>query len=137
MTADAGYRLVPHTADMALEAWAPGKYECVAQAVYALVAGFAELGDVAPRDSVTLAVEPASDEDLLVSVLDEVIYQMEVHGRVPADVSIDENTGVVRLATLPIDEVTFVGAVPKAVSLHELRFEHVDGAWRCHVTVDV
>lgn len=134
---NSGHRLVPHTADIALEAWAPGKYECVAQAVYALVHSFAQLPADSPRDSVILALDPTSDEDFLVSVLDEVIYQMEVHGRVPADVSIDENTGVVRLATVPTDEVRIVGAVPKAVSLHELRFEHVGGAWQCHVTVDV
>jgi SHS2 domain-containing protein len=132
-----GHRLVPHTADIALEAWAPIKYECVAPAVYALVDSFTELPDDAPRDSVILAVDPTSDEDFPVSVLDEVIYQMEVHGRVPADVSIDENTNAVRLATVPTDEVRIVGALPKAVSLHELRFTQVGGAWQCHVTVDV
>jgi SHS2 domain-containing protein len=39
---------------------------------------------------------------------------------------------------VPIEAVSIVGAVPKAVSLHELRFGRVTGGgWRCHVTVDV
>lgn len=141
----AGHRTVPHTADVALEAWAPSKHECVAQAVQALVGGFAELGDAAvPRDSVRVSLDeaPDTDDDLLVSVLDEVIYQIEVHGRVPFDVAFDPADGDgdsgVRFATVPIDAVTIVGAVPKAVSLHELRFGRTaGGAWRCHVTVDV
>ncbi|HZB32824.1 MAG TPA: archease [Streptosporangiaceae bacterium] len=134
--------MVPHTADVALTAWAPGKYECVAQAVHALVGAFVEFAkttEVAvagPRDSVRAPIDPTSDDDLLVSVLDEVIYQVEVHGRVPVDVAFD-STGGVRFETVPLDTVTIVGAIPKAVSLHELRFGRVDGGWRCHVTIDV
>jgi ribonuclease Z len=146
--ADAGYRMVPHTADVALTAWAPGKYECVAQAVRALVGAFVEFAELdepdeldkraeaEPRGGVSVPVDRASDDDLLVSVLDEVIYQVEVHGRVPVDVTFD-SSGDARFETVPLDAVRIVGAIPKAVSLHELRFGHVDGAWRCHVTVDV
>jgi SHS2 domain-containing protein len=103
----------------------------------------AELPDTVPRESVMFAVDEAADEDLLAAVLDEVIYQMEVYGRLPADVSIDERTGAtagqveVRFAAVPVEEVAVIGAVPKAVSLHELRFARAGGAWRCHVTVDV
>jgi SHS2 domain-containing protein len=139
--ASAGNRTVPHTADMALEAWAPTKDECVAQAARALVGGFAELADATPRDRavVGVTIDHASDDDLLVSVLDEVIYQAEVHGRVPVEISVcsSEGRAGVRFETVPIAEITIVGAVPKAVSLHELRFGPADGAWRCHVTVDV
>jgi ribonuclease Z len=138
--ADAGHRMVPHTADVALTAWAPAKYECVAQAVNALVGAFVEfpgLEETGPRDSVSVPIDRTSDDhDLLVSVLDEVIYQVEVHSRVPVDVMFDSSGGV-RFATVPLDSVHIVGAIPKAVSLHELRFGRVDGVWRCHVTVDV
>jgi SHS2 domain-containing protein len=158
MKAAAGHRLVPHTADVALEAWAPAKYECVIQAVHALVGGFAELmerrggrDEPAPasapapvsapalRVSVSVPIDPASDDDLLVAVLDEVIYQVEVHGRVPVDATLAAAGEAVdvRFETVPIDTVRIIGAVPKAVSLHQLRFGRVDGGWRCHVTVDV
>ncbi len=62
-------------------------------------------------------------------------------GLVPVDVSIDERiadgAADVRFAAVPADEVEVVGAFPKAVSLHELRFARAGGAWRCQVTVDV
>ncbi|HEU5157470.1 MAG TPA: archease [Streptosporangiaceae bacterium] len=134
--------MVPHTADVALEAWAPTMHECVAQAVHALVGSFVELhdgvdGGAPGRESVAIDREPAADpDDLLVSVLDEAIYQVEVHGRVPVGVSFDERAGV-RFETVPLDDVRIVGAIPKAVSLHELRFGRSGDLWRCHVTVDV
>lgn len=136
----AGHRILPHTADLALEAWAPTRQECIAHAVQALVESFAEVASAVPRESVALALDETSDEDLLVAVLNEVIYQMEVYGRVPVDVSIDgEGQGRtdVRFAAVRVEDVDVVGAIPKAVSLHELRFAHSGGAWRCHVTVDV
>ncbi|HEX6473231.1 MAG TPA: archease [Streptosporangiaceae bacterium] len=140
----AGHRAIPHTADIAIEAWAPGMDECVGQAVLALVESFVAPGAAwKPSDEVAFSVAAASAEDLLVAVLDEVIYQAEVHGRIPVDTSIDERTGAtegradVRFATVPAADVELVGAVPKAVALHELRFARTGGLWRCHVTIDV
>lgn len=139
----AGYRILPHAADLALEAWAPAKGECIAHAVQALVESFADLRAATPHDSVTLAIEGAADEDLLVRVLDEVIYQLEVHDRLPVETSVDTRPGQsgprraeVRFITVPAGQAELVGTVPKAVSRHELRVTRVSGLWRCHVTVD-
>lgn len=141
--APSGHRTLPHTADVAIEAWAPSKDECVGQAVQALVKSFAEPPETVPTGSVAFAVDPVTDEDLLVTVLDEVIYQIEVHGRVPVDTSIDERTGItegradIRFATVPMEDVQATGSMPKAVSLHGLRFTRTGGLWHCHVTIDV
>jgi SHS2 domain-containing protein len=138
----AGHRILQHTADLALEAWAPTKGECIAEAVRALVASFADVRRAMPRESVTLAAEEATDEDLLVRVLNDVICQLEVHGRLPVDISIDQpaddtpGRAEVRFAAAAAGEADLVGAIPKAVSLHELRFALTGGLWRCHVTVD-
>jgi SHS2 domain-containing protein len=140
----AGHRAIPHTADIAIEAWAPGMDECVGQAVLALVESFVVPGPAGKAaDEVAFSVAATTAEDLLVAVLDEAIYQVEVHGRIPVDTSIDERTGAaegradVRFATVPAHAVELTGAVPKAVSLHELRFARAGGLWRCHVTIDV
>lgn len=139
----AGHRILPHTADIALEAWAPGKDECIAHAVRALIESFTDLGDPVPTDSIAFTVDPTSPDDLLVAVLDEVIYQIEVHGQIPVDVSIDERTGPaegradIRFGTVPADTVELTGALPKAISLHGLFLKQEGGAWRCHVTIDV
>jgi SHS2 domain-containing protein len=138
-----GHRTVPHAADIAVEAWADSREECLAEEVGALVEIFADIGEAVPDDSVAFALMEETDEALLVAVLDEVIYQVEVYGRVAVDVSVDERTGAtkgqieVRLATVPVAMVDQVGAVPKAVALHGLRFGREAGMWRAHVVVDV
>ncbi|GAA2354832.1 archease [Nonomuraea africana] len=138
-----GHRAVPHTADIAVEAWADNREECLAEAVQALVESFADSGGAVPDDCVTLAMAEETDEALLVAVLDEVIYQIEVYGRLAVDVSIDERTGAtkgqveVRLATVPVETADQVGAMPKAIAVHSLRFGRECGLWRAHVLVDV
>ena len=138
----AGHRTLPHTADLALEAWAPTRKECIAETVRALVESFADVRAATPRDSVTFTGEEATDEDLLVRVLNDVIYEFEVHGVLPVDISVDQpardvpGRAEVRFAAAPVGEAGLVGAIPKAVSLHELRFTRDGGLWRCHVTVD-
>lgn len=141
---DAGHRLLPHTADLALEAWAPTRGECIAEAVRALVESFADVRAAIPDQTVTLTLEEPADEDLLVRVLDEVIYLLEVPGRVPVDISVTEpdpgGTGAraeVRFAAAPVAEADVTGAIPKAVTRHQLSITRADGQWRCHVTVDI
>lgn len=135
-----GYRSVPHTADARIEAWAPTREQCVAEAITALVAGFAAVPEAVPTSQVEFTVEPGADDDMLVSVLDEVIYRLDTTGQLPvqAEVQVVEGGGLeVRLLMTDTDRVDVVGAVPKAVSLHELRFAHEAGGWSCAVTVDV
>jgi protein archease len=138
----AGHRILSHTADLALEAWAPAKGECIAHAVQALVESFADVRQALPREHVRFTAKEPSDEDLLVAVLNDVIYQLDVHGLLPVDISVDAQpageaaSADVRFAAVRADEAELTGAVPKAVSWHELRFGHDGELWRCHVTVD-
>jgi SHS2 domain-containing protein len=130
-----GHRAVPHTADIAVEAWADSREECLAEAVRGLVESFADI-EGAPRGvGVDVAVTAERDEDLLVEVLEEVIYQIEVHGRLAVDVS--PCPAGLRLATVPAEAAEQVGAMPKAVTAHDVRFEEESGTWRAHVVVDV
>ena len=43
-----GYRTVPHTADLRIEAWAESRDECVAEALRGLIASFADISDMRP-----------------------------------------------------------------------------------------
>ncbi|MEH0845392.1 archease [Micromonospora sp. CPCC 205711] len=135
-----GHRRVPHTADVRLEAWAPDREGCLAQAVSALVETFVETAGVRPDAEATVDLPPGDDEDLLVGLLDEVIFRMETEGTLPlvTQVAPGDDGGLrVRWRTVDTDAVELVGAVPKAVSLHALRFARTDGGWCCAVTVDV
>jgi SHS2 domain-containing protein len=135
-----GHRGVPHTADVRIEAWGPTRGRCIAEAVAGLVESFADTSGMRPRRTVAVPVEPAPEGDMLVAVLDEVIYLLEVDGDLVLDTEIDEEEGgwlTARLTVGDVAEATPVGAVPKAISLHDLRFSGGDGNWSCAVTVDV
>ncbi|MFV2114498.1 archease [Micromonospora sp. LOL_025] len=136
-----GHRRLPHTADVRIEAWAPSREECVAEAVAALVDTFVDPGGARPGPRREFRAPPGDDDaDLLVGVLDEVIFRMETAGELPlrTDVADDGAGGlVVRWRTVDTDAVELVGAVPKAVSLHGLRFGPDGEGWCCAVTLDV
>lgn len=134
-----GHRSVPHTADARIEAWAPSREQCVAEAVAAMVDGFADVSAAPPAGTVEFRAGPATDPDLLVSVLDRVIYLIDTEGQLPvsADIRPAEATLDVRLQMAGPDRIETFGAVPKAVSLHDLRFDRGDAGWSCGVTLDV
>ncbi|MEV0810080.1 archease [Micromonospora sp. NPDC050200] len=136
---DRGHRAVPHTADVRIEAWAPDREGCLAEAVAALVATFADVAGARPDAETVLTVPADGNEDLLVAVLDEVIFRLEIEGTLPLETEAQPVDGGVRVRwrTTGTDAVELVGAVPKAVSLHGLRFSGTDSGWRCAVTVDV
>lgn len=136
----AGHRTVPHTADVRIEAWAPTREQCVAEAVAALVAAFAHVTGDEPTDTVDFTVEAGADEDMLAAVLDEVIYRLDTTGQLPVDAQVRAADGDLRvqLRMTDVDRVDIVGAAPKAVSFHDLRFApEAGGSWSCGVTLDV
>ncbi len=105
-----------------------------------LVESFAETGATEQIERVSLSMDAAGDEDLLVSLLEEVIYVVDALGRVPVDIALTERPdGRVdgSFATIDSARVEVIGAIPKGVSRSNLLFEQRDGEWRCHVVVDV
>lgn len=138
-TIERGHRIVPHTADIRVEAWGPSREACIAEAVFAMVAAFADTSAVHPDNAHECWLAQNSDEDLLVAVLDEVIYLVDTEQRVPVDVELEPSgDGVdVRFATVDAVATPQVGAIPKGVSLHGLRIGSLAGGWSCAVIVDV
>lgn len=140
MAGASGHRGVPHPADLRIEAWGPTRERCVAEAVAGLVESFADVSGVRPSGGVRVDVPPGPDADLLVAVLDEVIYRLEVDGAVVLDAALagaPDGGFTARLATGDAAEAVGTGAVPKAVSLHDLRFGRDARGWSCAVTIDV
>lgn len=134
-----GHRAVPHTADVAVEAWGPNRESCIAEAVLGVVETFADTTSVHPERVRECWFGESSDEDLLVDVLDEMIYYLDIEHEVPVDVEVEPRAdGVaVQFAMVDAARVRHVGAVPKGVSLHGLRIGTSAGAWSCSVIVDV
>src|SRR5213592_22755 len=83
-----GYRTVPHTADLRIEAWAESRDECVAEALRGLIASFADISDVRPARVLERLMTAGSDADLLASAADEVIYILDVEGEIPVSVQV-------------------------------------------------
>jgi SHS2 domain-containing protein len=135
-----GYRTVPHTADLRIEAWAESRDECVAQALRGLIASFAGTTGVQPARVLERLITAGSDADLLASAADEVIYLLDVEGEIPVSIQAgpaDAGIAVV-LALARAECVEITGAVPKAVTLHGLRCEpDATGRWSASMTIDV
>ncbi|MFJ8582140.1 archease [Micromonospora sp. NPDC093277] len=134
-----GHRNVPHTADVRIEAWAPDREGCVAEAVAAMLDGFVDTVGAKAAAETEFAVPPGDDADMLVAVLNEVIFRLETAGVLPLATDVRSTDGrlLVRWWTVDADAVELVGAVPKGVALHELRFGPDREGWSCAVTLDV
>ncbi len=136
----AGHRLVPHTADSIIEAWGPDRCACLTEAMTALVALFAEPADGAVARAVPVAADPGAAVDILVALLEEVIYVTDVLGVVPIRFHLveTEDGGVAGdMEVVDSRQAVLVGPVPKAVSYHDLSMTQQDGRWTCHAVVDV
>jgi SHS2 domain-containing protein len=135
-----GHRVVSHTADVILEAWGPDLAACCEEAVAALAATYVETAgaEVAARRHVHLP--PASDESLLLAVLEELIFTLDTAEVVPvrAEVRVAADGGLdVVLILVDPDGVSGTGAVPKAVSRSELAIDSRPDGMHCRFLVDV
>ncbi|MBM7791089.1 archease [Tenggerimyces flavus] len=141
MSSTVGHQMLPHTADVRFEAWAPTREECVAEAVVAAVETFVDVSTAEPTAEVAFQVDAAEPVDLLAAVLDELIFLMDTRDLLPlrADVRAATDGALdVRFTMTAVAQATLIGAVPKAVSLHEIAFEQNEpDRWVCLVTLDV
>lgn len=140
-THDRGHRLRPHTADLVVEAWGPTREACIAEAVLGLVDAFAVVPGNPVSTPVPIAFDRADDPELLVAVLEEVVYTCDVLGVVPVDVLLvpTEDGGLAgTFDVVPVEATETVGSVPKAVARSELHLgPDGHGRWHCRVTIDV
>ncbi|MFC3575846.1 archease [Streptomyces yaanensis] len=134
-----GHRSVPHTADLRVEAWAATREECLAQAVRGVCESFLDLTGAVGVRTRDVVVRADTDADLLVALLEEVVYWLDTEGEVPVDVELVPFAGGLRaaLGVADADSLPVTGAVPKAVTLHELDFTQGAQGWTCSVTLDV
>ncbi|MFC5801005.1 archease [Streptomyces formicae] len=134
-----GHRSVPHTADLRVEAWAPTREDCLAHAVRGVAEAFADLGGAAVTRTRDVMIRAERDEELLVALLEEFVYWLDTAGEVPVDVEITPVRGGLQVGfqVADVDALPLIGAVPKAVTLHELAFARGPEGWRCSVTLDV
>jgi len=136
-----GYRSVPHTADLRIEAWGPTREDCIAEAVRGLVDSFADVRGAGDQQAWQRRLDAGSDADLLAAAVEEVIYVLDTGGQIPAGVEVGRAAGGgidLTLRLVSADEAEIIGAAPKAASLSGLACAAgPSGGWACAVTVDV
>ncbi|HET8605270.1 MAG TPA: archease [Marmoricola sp.] len=136
----AGHRSLPHTADVQVEAWARTPEECVAECLLGAVEVFIDVRGAQVDSRHYFHVDAPDEEDLLVAVLDELVYVLDTEGRVPVLARVTPALAGWDVAwwTASAAALPQIGAVPKAVSLHDLAFRRrSDDRWWCRVTLDV
>jgi len=137
---EAGHRLVPHTADCIIEAWGPDRASCLTEALKGLVEEFAEVTDPPCTRALPLGAGPGEAEDVLVSLLEDVICTVDVFSVVPVRFHLGETTdgGITGdMEVVPVDQVRITGPAPKAVSYHGLSMSGGAEGWRCRALIDV
>jgi SHS2 domain-containing protein len=135
-----GHRSLPHTADVIIEAWGPDLVACCEEAVAALAEIYADAGDAVVVAERELRVPPAPMGDMLLDLLDEVVFALDVAEGIPigARVRTGGDGGLeVRLTLADPAGVEPAGAVPKAISRSGLEVTREPDAVRCRFLVDV
>lgn len=135
-----GHQLLPHTADLIVEAWGETFQACVEEATRGLVASFAELDAAAVEQSTCYAIPAAAREEQLLLTLEEVVYLLDVRGAVPVTVRVagtPDGGLTIELGLAAVAAARVVGPAPKAITRHGLRLTAQDGSWHVTVTVDV
>ena len=132
------HRTMVHTADVIIEAWGPTRTACLAEAVRALVETFADVSAASAAASLPLHVTATDGGDLVAAVLEEVLFVLDAHDRVPlaARVTATSDGGVHgSFDVAPLSEVRVTGPAPKGVAGAEL----VDrgGGWACRAVIDL
>ncbi len=102
----------------------PTREECVAEAVHGLVDSFAVVAGRPPHAWAERHVTARCDEELLVAVIEEVIYWLDAGGEIPLSVAVRPapDGGIVAFLVLArAADAEIIGAAPKAASSRGLR----------------
>ena len=134
-----GHRPLEHTADLALEVWAPTEAELLGEAALGIVRLMVEDATIAPGARRTFSLDDAADgEDRLVRWLNEVIYWAVTEGVVLAGAEVRLAEG--RLEAEVTGEPEASGKLVtelKSVTYHQLELASGPEGWRARVIIDV
>lgn len=134
------YDILDHTADTGIEARAaslPALIEDLATGMFALMAE----ADPCPQDgAIAIEVDAPTEEDLVVEVLSELLYESEVEDLVLCGFKAKMSSAhrvEVHANGVPTSEVELSGPPIKAVTYHDVTVEERDGGWFAKVYFDV
>lgn len=123
-----------------IEAWGASRAECLAEAVAALAELYADVPAGVERVVIPLSLDAASDEELLVALLEWAVAEADVGDDVVVGAELRDRedgglTGALR--AVPVGAVEVCGAVPKGVSRSGLEMRRTASGWRARAVIDV
>ncbi len=138
---DAGFEIFAVTADKGIRAWGRDLCEMFVNAARGMWSLMVEPGAARCRERLTVKVEAADRETLLVAWLNELLYLHEVEAFVAAEFSVRHLTDTALEAEVCGERVDrerhpLVGHV-KAVTYHLLEVRPTQSGWQAQVVVDV
>lgn len=133
----AGFREIEHTADWALQVWAPTFPALLEQAARGALA----LAGITPEENgsqeeVTFVVPGPDPETALVEFLTEVLYRAQYEGQVPVAYQLAWDGEKVRARMTCAPRRTLEKEI-KAVTYHGLQVVQRPGRWEATVVFDV
>jgi SHS2 domain-containing protein len=133
-----GYEILPHTADVGLEARAPSLGELLSEAARGLAAIVLD-AEPAPSERTEPIVVDATDvEDLLVQFLNECLYRYESRGELVVAATIGKVSPVRAEGEVHVvQEPDAAGPLIKAVTYHSLVVTRGPNGWMARVYLDV
>lgn len=141
MSGERGFRQIDHTADLALEVWAPAEVDLLVEAARAVVAILTEGADLGAEPAATVPVSVAGidREDRLVRWLNEILVLAVHEGFLLLDAAIEleGEGGLTALVRGRPGAREQVSTELKAVTYHDLRLEGDGRGWRARVVIDV
>ncbi|MDT8441380.1 MAG: archease [Desulfuromonadales bacterium] len=141
MTSPAGHRLIPHTADMGIEAWAGGLEALFVEAGQGLRQMLVGTAPVYAQRTLTVSLTAGDRAELLVAWLNELLFHFEVDGLVPAAFRVDRLDDTCLQAEIGGElfrpERHPLHHQVKAVTYHQLILERRRHGWFARVYVDL
>jgi SHS2 domain-containing protein len=135
------FELVDHTGDIGVRVFGETLSQLFEQAAQALAFILTDPEMIAPKQTRTLVLEARTDEELLITWLNELVYLFDTEGLLfkTYDVLSIQNH---RLDALAQGEVYDEGRHPiktpvKAATYHQLKIERHQGVWTAQVIFDL
>jgi len=133
-----GHRPLEHTADLAVELWAPDEPALLVEGARALVELLTEGTEVRGTAERTVELSAIDPEDRLVRWLSEVLYLATVEGFLVDDARLElSESGLRGTVRGQPDAAALLRTEIKAVTYHDLRLERGPAGVRARVVFDV
>ena len=131
--------MLPHTADVIVEAWGDDDLACAEESAQALIE-ICVTGEPDPEAGSWVSTFSASAQDLVRKALEEVVFVLDTSELVPVSAHLERSSSsavTLRLGLARRESVQFTGAAPKAIVMMGSEPAGDGTTARCRFIVDV